>query len=72
MRVVTHRTGLYNLNSLEEIMNTLNSIPNIKCTIIEKSITFVLLSIEINDDDITLDDVLAIGVLIGSIETSLL
>jgi hypothetical protein len=71
MKLLTHRIGLYNLNSLEETMNTLNSISDIKCTIIEKSITSVLLSIEINDDD-TLDDVLAIGVLIGSIQTSLL
>lgn len=71
MTTITHTIGLINLNSVEQVMNTLNSLPNTNASIIDKKITSIVISISI-DCDVTFDDVLALGTLIGSIQTSLL
>jgi hypothetical protein len=69
MQVIKHTIGLINLNSVDDVVNTLNSLEETKCTIVEKKITSVTLSIQISND-CTLEDVLALGTLIGTIQTS--
>lgn len=69
MTTITHTVGLLNLNSVDTIINTLNSLPKTKCTIEHKNITSIVLSISI-DEELTYEDVFALGTLIGSIQTS--
>lgn len=69
MQAIEYQVGLINLNSVDQIMETLNSLRDTKCTIVEKKITSVTLSIEL-DDDCTLEDVLVIGSIIGVIQAS--
>jgi hypothetical protein len=69
MQVIKHTIGLININSVDDVVNTLNSLEETKCTIVEKKITSVTLSIQISND-CTLEDVLALGTLIGTIQTS--
>jgi hypothetical protein len=69
MQVIKHTMGLININSVDDVVNTLNSLEETKCTIVEKKITSVTLSIQISND-CTLEDVLALGTLIGTIQTS--
>lgn len=69
MTTIKHTVGLLYINSVDNILNTLNSLPNTKCSIESKSITSTILSIKL-DMDITYDDVLSLGTLIGSIQTS--
>ena len=71
MATITHTVSLLYLNSADTIVETLNSLPNTKCIITSKTSTSVVLSIDI-PDNITLDTVLTLGTLIGSIQTSLL
>jgi len=69
MATITHTVSLLYLNSVDTLVETLNSLPNTKCIITSKTITSVVLSIDI-PDNITLDTVLTLGTLIGSIQTS--
>ena len=69
MQVIKHTIGLININSVDDVVNTLNSLEETKCTIVEKKIASVTLSIQISND-CTLEDVLALGTLIGTIQTS--
>jgi hypothetical protein len=69
MTTLKHTIGLLNINSVDSIVKTLNSIPNHKCSIESTSITCVTLSIEM-DYTPSLEDVLSLGTLIGSIQTS--
>jgi hypothetical protein len=69
MTTITHTVSLLNLNSVDSIMNTLNSLPKTKCTIEHKNITSIVLSISI-DEELTYEDVLSLGTLIGSIQTT--
>lgn len=69
MTTITHTIGLINLNSVDDVVNTLNSLPKTKCTIKEKNITSIVLSIFI-DEELTYEDVLSLGTLIGSIQTN--
>lgn len=69
MQVIKHTIGLININSVDDVVNTLNSLAKTKCTIIEKNITSIVLSISI-DEELTYEDVLSLGTLIGSIQTS--
>lgn len=71
MTTLKHTVGLLNINSVDSIVKTLNSIPNHKCSIESTSITSTILSIEL-DFDVTYDDVLSLGTLIGSIQTSMI
>jgi len=69
MTTIKYTIGFVNMNSLDEVVDTLNSLEDIKCTIAEKKITSAILSIELSNDP-TLEDVLALGSLIGTIQTS--
>ena len=69
MTTLKHTVGLMYIKSVDNIIDVLNSIPNHKCTIESTSITSVILSIEL-DFDVTYEDVLSLGTLIGSIQTS--
>ena len=69
MTILKHEVGLLYINSVDNIIDVLNSIPNHKCSISSTSITSVILSIEL-DFDVTYEDVLSLGTLIGSIQTS--
>jgi hypothetical protein len=69
MQIIKHTIGLININSVDDVVNTLNSLEETKCTIVEKKITSVTLSIQISND-CTLEDVFALGTLIGTIQTS--
>jgi len=69
MTTLKHTVGLLSIKSVDQLMKTLNSLPNTTCIIESKTISSVSLSIDI-DMDITLDDVLSLGTLIGSIQTS--
>ena len=69
MTTLQHTVGLMYIKSVDNIIDVLNSIPNHKCTIESTSITSVILSIEL-DFDVTYEDVLSLGTLIGSIQTS--
>jgi hypothetical protein len=69
MTTIKYTIGFVNMNSLDELVNTLNSLEDIKCTIAEKKITSAILSIELSNES-TLEDVLALGSLIGTIQTS--
>ena len=69
MTTLKHSVDLLYIKSIPTILNTLNSIPNTKCNIESTSITSTILSIEL-DFDVTYDDVLSLGTLIGSIQTS--
>jgi len=69
MQTIKYTVGFVNMNSLDELVDTLNSLEDIKCTIAEKKITSALLSIELSNDP-TLEDVLSLGSLIGNIQTS--
>ena len=71
MATITHTVSLLYLNSTDTLVKTLNSLPNTKCIVTSKTNTSVVLSIDI-PDNITLDTVLTLGTLIGSIQTSLL
>lgn len=71
MATITHTVSLLYLNSTDTLVKTLNSLPNTKCIVTSKTSTSVVLSIDI-PDNITLDTVLTLGTLIGSIQTSLL
>jgi hypothetical protein len=67
MTTLKHTIGFVNINSVDQIMETLNSLDNITCVIEEKKITSVTLSIDI-DYDCSLEDVLSLGTLIGTIQ----
>jgi len=67
MTTLKHTIGLINLNSVEQVIETLNSLDHTTCTIEDKNITSVVLSIDI-DYNYTLQDVLALGTLIGTIQ----
>jgi len=69
MKTLKHTITLLYINSVDNIVDTLNNIPNTKCTISSKTISSVTLSIEL-DFDVTFEDVLCLGTLIGSLETS--
>jgi uncharacterized protein with PQ loop repeat len=69
MTTLKHTVGLLSIKSVDQLMETLNSLPNTTCIIESKTISSVSLSIDI-DMDITLDDILSLGTLIGSIQTS--
>jgi hypothetical protein len=69
MKTINYQIGFVNLNSVDAVVETLNSLDNIKCTIAEKKITSVTLSIQI-DNECTLEDVLSLGSLIGIIQAS--
>lgn len=69
MQVIKYQIGLVNLNSVDAIVETLNSLDNTKCTVAEKKITSATLSIQI-DNECTLEDVLALGSLIGVIQAN--
>jgi hypothetical protein len=69
MTTIKHQIGFVNMNSVDQVVNTLNSLEGIECTIAEKKITSALLSIELSNDP-TLEDVLSLGSLIGTIQTS--
>ena len=69
MTTLKHTVGLININSVDKIVDTLNSLPNHKCSIESTSITSVTLSIEM-DYTPSLEDVLSLGTLIGTIQTS--
>ena len=68
MTTLKHTIGLLYIKSVDKIVDTLNSLPNTKCSIESKTISSVSLSIDI-DMDITFQDVLSLGTLIGSIQT---
>lgn len=69
MATITHTVSLLYLNSVDTLVETLNSLPNTKCSIESTSITSTILSIEL-DFDVTYEEVLSLGTLIGSIQTS--
>jgi len=69
MQTIKYTIGFVNMNSVDEVVNTLNSLEDVKCTIAEKKITSAILSIELSDDS-TLEDILALGSLIGTIQAS--
>jgi len=69
MQTIKYTIGFVNMNSLDELVDTLNSLEDVKCTIAEKKITSAILSIELSNDP-TLEDVLSLGSLIGTIQTS--
>ena len=69
MTTLKHTIGLINLNSVEDVIDKLNSLPYTNVSIIDKTISSVTISISI-DCDVTLDEVLSLGTLIGSIQTS--
>lgn len=69
MTTLKHEVGLMYIKSVDNIIDVLNSIPNHKASISSTSITSVILSIELNFD-VTYEDVLSLGTLIGSIQTS--
>ena len=71
MTTLKHTVGLINMNSVNQLMETLNSLDHTTCTIEDKNITSVTLSIDI-DYNYTLQDVLSLGTLIGTIQTSLI
>ncbi len=69
MTTLKHTIGFININSVEQVMETLNSLDHTTCTIEDKNITSVVLSIDI-DYNYTLQDVLSLGTLIGSIQAN--
>jgi uncharacterized protein YlbG (UPF0298 family) len=69
MTTIKYTVGFVNMNSLDELVDKLNSLDDVKCTIAEKNITSALLSIELSNEP-TLEDVLSLGSLIGIIQTS--
>jgi hypothetical protein len=69
MTTLKHTIGLLYIKSVDKIVDTLNSLPNTKCSIESTSITSTILSIEL-DFDVTYEEVLSLGTLIGSIQTS--
>ena len=71
MTTLKHTVGLININSVNQLIETLNSLDHTTCTIEDKNITSVTLSIDI-DYNYTLQDVLSLGTLIGTIQTSLI
>lgn len=72
MKTIIHKIELPYLSCKEQLVSTLNELPKVTCTVIEEKVTFITLSIELEDGVATLDSALAIGTLIGSIETSCL
>lgn len=69
MTTLKHKVDLGVINSVDNIIKLLNTFPNTKCTIVDQTITSVELSIEI-DEKCSLDAILSLGVLIGTIQTS--
>jgi hypothetical protein len=69
MTTLKHTVELIYIKSVDNIIDILNSISNHKCTIESTSITSVTLSIEM-DYTPSLEDVLSLGTLIGSIQAS--
>lgn len=69
MTTIQYTVGFINMNSLDELIDKLNSLDDVKCTIAEKNITSAILSIELSNTP-TLEDVLSLGSLIGIIQTS--
>jgi hypothetical protein len=69
MQTIKYQIGLVNLNSVDSIVETLNNLPDVNCTIEEKKITSAVLSISI-DDNCTSEDILALGSLIGIVQAS--
>jgi hypothetical protein len=65
MTTLKHTVELLYIKSVDKIVDTLNCLPNTKCNI--ESISTIL-SIEL-DFDVTHDDLLSLGILIGSIQT---
>lgn len=68
MQTLTHTIRLPYIRCKNDLISTLESL-FIKCSIIEETVTSITLQLEI-DDSLNINDVLSIGVLIGSIETS--
>jgi hypothetical protein len=68
MQTLTHTIRLPYIRCKDHLISTLEKL-FIKCSVIEETITSITLQLEI-DDSLTLNDVLSIGTLIGSIETS--
>lgn len=69
MTTIKYVVGFVNMNSLDELVDKLNSLDDVKCTIAEKNITSAILSIELSNEP-TLEDVLSLGSLIGIIQAS--
>jgi hypothetical protein len=69
METINYKIGFVNMNSLDEVVDKLNSLEDVKCTIAEKNITSALLSISLSNNP-TLEDVLSLGSLIGIIQAS--
>jgi hypothetical protein len=69
MTTLKHTVTLLSIKSVDQLMETLNSLPNTTCIIESKTISSVTLSIEL-DFDVTYEEVLSLGTLIGSIQTS--
>jgi len=67
MRTLNYTVHLCYINSVDDIIKTLNTLLDVKCTIIDKKFTSITLAIEISDT-LSLNDVLYLGTLIGSIE----
>lgn len=72
MKTIIHKIELPYIQCKEQLVSTLNDLPKVVCTVIEENVTSITLSIELEDGVATLDSALAIGTLIGSIETSCL
>jgi hypothetical protein len=67
MRILNYTVQLAYTNSVDDIIKTSNTLLDVKCTIIDKKFTSITLAIEISDT-LSLNDVLYLGTLIGSIE----
>jgi len=72
MKTIEHVIQFPYMRCKEQLVSTLNDLPKVTCTVKEETVTSITLSIELEDGVATLDSALAIGTLIGSIETSCL
>lgn len=72
MKTIIHKIELPYMRCKEQLVSTLNALPKVTCTVTEETVISITLSIELEDKVATLDTALAIGTLIGSIETSCL
>jgi hypothetical protein len=72
MKTIIHTIQLHYIQCKEQLVSTLNDLPKVVCTVKEENAVSITLSIDIEDEVATLDSALAIGTLIGSIETSCL
>lgn len=69
MKTIIHKIELPYIQCKDQLVSTLNALPRVVCTVKEENVTSITLSIDIEDEVATLDSALAIGTLIGSIET---